>query len=45
MLKLTYPMSYADCFAAALANKEQAVLLTSDPEFEVLGDSVIRMVV
>ncbi len=44
-LKATYPMSYADCFAAALANKEQAVLLTSDPEFEVLGDSLVRMVV
>lgn len=44
-LKATYPMSYADCFAAALAIKEQAVLLTSDPEFEVLGDALPRMVV
>lgn len=44
-LKASYPMSYADCFAAALAIKEQAVLLTSDPEFEVLGTAVIRMVV
>ena len=44
-LKATYPMSYADCFAAALAIKEQAVLLASDPEFEVLGADVIRMVV
>lgn len=44
-LKASYPMSYADCFAAALAIKEQAVLLTSDPEFEVLGAAVIRMVV
>jgi uncharacterized protein len=44
-LKATYPMSYADCFAAALAIREQAVLLTSDPEFEVLGTAVVRMVV
>jgi uncharacterized protein len=44
-LKATYPMSYADCFAAALAIKEQAILLTSDPEFEVLGADVIRMMV
>jgi len=41
-LKATYPMSYADCFAAALALREQAVLLTSDPEFEVLGNAVSR---
>ena len=39
-LKAHYPMSYADCFAAALAIQEQAVLLTSDPEFNVLGDTV-----
>lgn len=44
-LKATYPMSYADCFAAALAIKEQAILLTSDPEFEVLGADVIRVMV
>ncbi len=43
-LKATYAMSYADCFAAALAFKEQATLLTSDPEFEVLGDEIPRMV-
>ncbi|MDP2901901.1 MAG: type II toxin-antitoxin system VapC family toxin [Methylovulum sp.] len=39
-LKAQYPMSYADCFAAALAMQEQAVLMTSDPEFKVLGDAV-----
>jgi predicted nucleic acid-binding protein len=44
-LKANYPMSYADCFVAALAIKEQAVLLTSDSEFEVLGASVTRMVI
>jgi ribonuclease VapC len=42
-LKATYPMSYADCFAAALAIREQAVLLTSDPEFEILGNAVSRV--
>lgn len=44
-LKAVYPVSYADCFAAALAIREHAVLLTSDPEFEVLGNAVPRMVV
>ena len=39
-LKAQYPMSYADCFAAALAIAAHATLLTSDPEFEVLGDLV-----
>jgi predicted nucleic acid-binding protein len=42
-LKARYPMSYADCFAAALAMREQAVLLSSDPEFDVLGDAVRRI--
>jgi len=42
-LKAHYPMSYADCFAAALAMQQKAVLLTSDPEFNVLGDTVTTM--
>jgi ribonuclease VapC len=44
-LKSHFAMSYADCFAAALAQREQAVLLSSDPEFGVLGDelSVIKV--
>jgi predicted nucleic acid-binding protein len=41
-LKACHAMSYADCFAAALALRENATLLTSDPEFEVLGDRVRR---
>ena len=41
-LKAAYSMSYADCFAAALALREQAMLLTSDPEFEVLGTALSR---
>ncbi|WP_019864548.1 type II toxin-antitoxin system VapC family toxin [Methylovulum miyakonense] len=39
-LKSQYAMSYADCFAAALVRREQAVLLSSDPEFGVLGDAL-----
>ena len=35
-LKAHHAMSYADCFAAAAAIHEQATLLTSDPEFEVV---------
>ena len=36
-LKAQYPMSYADCFAAALAIQKAAILLSSDPEFNVLS--------
>ena len=42
-LKAAYPMSYADCFAAALALREKAWLLTSDPEFPALGDALQRI--
>ena len=42
-LKAHYPMSYADCFAASLAMQHKAVLLTSDPEFNVLGNAVSTM--
>ena len=31
--KAKHKMSYADCFAAALAKQKDAVLLTGDPEF------------
>jgi len=33
-------MSYADCFAAALAKKKQAVLVTGDPEFKQVSTEV-----
>jgi ribonuclease VapC len=33
-------MSYADCFAAALAKRKQAVLVTSDPEFKQVSGEV-----
>jgi predicted nucleic acid-binding protein len=32
-LKSKHKMSFADCFAAALAKQRRAVLLTGDPEF------------
>lgn len=35
-LKAQYPLSYADAFAAALAQLEKATLLTGDPEFRAL---------
>jgi ribonuclease VapC len=41
-LKATYPISYADAFAAALALREDATLLSSDPEFEALGERLKR---
>ena len=34
LLKGQFKMSYADCFAAALAQALPAVLLTGDPEFK-----------
>lgn len=39
-LKATYPISYADCFAAGLAQELKAEVLTGDPEFRKLGNSV-----
>jgi predicted nucleic acid-binding protein len=38
--KATRRMSYADCFAAALARLEGAQLVTGDPEFAVVEDEV-----
>jgi len=35
-LKARYPISYADAFAAVVAQEQQAVLLTGDPEFKPL---------
>jgi len=33
MIKAQYPMAFADCFAAALAFRMDAFLMTGDPEF------------
>ena len=40
--KSSYPMAYADCFAAALAKINDAELITGDPEFKQL-ESEIRI--
>ena len=37
-LKARYKIAYADCFAAALSRKLNAVIVTGDPEFRKLGD-------
>jgi predicted nucleic acid-binding protein len=36
-IKAVHVLSYADCFAAATAIREQAPLVTGDPEFKSLG--------
>jgi uncharacterized protein len=35
-LKAKYPLSYADCFAAAQAIRSEASILTGDPEFKAV---------
>jgi len=39
-LKAVHALSFADCFAAATAIREQAPLVTGDPEFKKLGQAV-----
>jgi ribonuclease VapC len=42
--KASYPLAYADCFAAALAQHLNARVVTGDPEFEQLErDGVIEV--
>jgi len=36
-LKAQYPIAFADCFAAALAQDKDAALVTGDPEFKNAG--------
>lgn len=38
--KSKHKMSYADCFAAALARLKGAVLLTGDPEFKLVEKEI-----
>jgi ribonuclease VapC len=40
-LKAIYPISYADSFAAALAQSLRAKLLTGDPEFSALENEIV----
>jgi ribonuclease VapC len=37
IIKFHYKMGYADCYAAALAMRTDATLVTSDPDFDKLG--------
>ena len=39
-LKAKHALSFADCFVAATAIRENAVLVTGDPEFRKLGKAV-----
>lgn len=39
-IKADHALSYADCFAVATARKENAVLLTGDPEFESVASMI-----
>jgi predicted nucleic acid-binding protein len=32
-IKAQFPLSFADCFAVATASREQALIVTGDPEF------------
>lgn len=39
-IKSRYALSFADCFAAATAIREKAVIITGDPEFKQLEKEV-----
>jgi ribonuclease VapC len=39
-VKAEHPLAYADAFAAALAAKTEATLVTGDPEFRLLEDTL-----
>jgi len=39
-IKAQYPISYADSFVTAVAQREGAIILTGDPEFKELGTLV-----
>jgi len=39
-LKAQYPIAYADCFATALAQQKEAMLISGDPDFEKVAEVV-----
>jgi predicted nucleic acid-binding protein len=43
VFKATKKMSYADCFAAALAKTRNAELVTGDPEFRVVENELKKI--
>jgi len=40
IFKARHKMSYADCFAAALAKQKNAELITGDPEFKAVEKEI-----
>ena len=40
LLKVSHKLPYVDCFAAALANRHKAILVTGDKDFKVIEDEV-----
>lgn len=40
LLKGKYKIAYAACFAAALAKRMNAIVLTGDPEFKILQNEI-----
>ena len=39
-LKAVHALPFADCFAAAMAIRERAALVTGDPDFKKLGEAL-----
>ena len=39
-IKAEHPLSYADCFAVASARKNNAIIMTGDPEFKKIEQTV-----
>jgi len=39
-IKAEYPLSFANCFAAATARRENRIILTGDPEFKKIEHMV-----
>ena len=42
-LKARTPIAYADCFAAALAIFQEAILVTGDPEFNKIKSAELKI--
>lgn len=44
-LKAQHKLPYADCFAAALGSSKKATVVTTDPEFRLVRDSIEIMTI
>jgi uncharacterized protein len=40
LIKARFPMAFADCFAAVTAIRNQAILITGDPEFKHIENQI-----